>query len=78
MWRMSRITIETKDQEVLDLIKRLADKKRIKILEHTEIKMTDPVEIMNKIAVNSSLSSIKDPVAWQRELRKDRKLPFRE
>lgn len=74
---MSRITIETKDQEVLDLIKSLADKKQVKILEHTEIKMTDPVEIMNKIAANSSLNTIKDPVAWQQEVRKDRKLPFR-
>ena len=36
------------------------------------------VEILERMAARNSLSHIKDPVAWQREIRKDRPLPGRE
>lgn len=34
--------------------------------------------ILRKIAETGGISSIKDPVKWQREIRKDRPLPGRE
>jgi len=36
------------------------------------------VEILERMAARNSLSHIKDPVAWQREIRKGRPLPGRE
>ena len=35
-------------------------------------------EILGKIAAMGGVKSIKDPVKWQREIRKDRKLPGRD
>lgn len=35
-------------------------------------------EILAKIAAIGGVKSIKDPVKWQREIRKDRKLPGRD
>ncbi len=35
-------------------------------------------EALRKIAASGGIKSIPDPVAWQREIRKDRKLPFRD
>ena len=35
-------------------------------------------EVLAKLAERSVFSEIKDPVEWQRELRKDRTLPARE
>ena len=35
-------------------------------------------EALGKIAAKGGISSIKDPVKWQREIRKDRQLPGRE
>ncbi len=36
------------------------------------------VLIMERMAARNALSSIKDPSAWQREIRQDRPLPGRE
>lgn len=36
------------------------------------------VEILEKIAAIGGVKSIKDPVKWQREIRRDRKLPGRD
>ncbi|EDN69589.1 conserved hypothetical protein [Beggiatoa sp. PS] len=37
------------------------------------------VDILEEIAcLNGAVSKITDPVAWQREIRQDRPLPFRE
>jgi|KNS12BottometaT_FD_k123_96126_2 hypothetical protein len=33
--------------------------------------------ILEKLAASGTLSKIKDPVSWQREIRKDRSLPGR-
>jgi hypothetical protein len=35
-------------------------------------------EILQKLAARNPFAEIKDPVAWQREIRKDRPLPGRE
>lgn len=38
---------------------------------------TAMARIMEKMAARNALSEIKDPSAWQREIRKDRPLPGR-
>ncbi len=44
-----------------------------------EVDNTELFGILNKIAEKGELSkSIKDPVEWQREIRKDRILPLRD
>ena len=35
-------------------------------------------EALRKIAASGGIKSISDPVAWQREIREDVKLPFRD
>jgi hypothetical protein len=35
-------------------------------------------EALNKLAAIDAVADITDPVAWQREIREDRPLPFRE
>jgi len=75
---MERIIIETEDKDVLALIKDLAKSKKAKVIEEPKEVEGNAVALMNTIAANSPLSSIKDPVAWQREIREDRNLPFRD
>ena len=69
-------------QLVITLIERLggaidfADK--IENFEE-EVDNTELFGVLDKIAEKGELSkSIKDPVEWQREIRKDRILPFRD
>lgn len=76
---MNRIIIETEDKEVLNLLMTLAKNTKVKVIDESITRnTTDTVKLMNEIASSVSLTTIKDPVAWQREIRKDRKLPFRD
>ncbi len=57
-------------------------KVRVTIFVHAEEpQVPNGVEvaaIFNRLAAMNAFSSIDDPVAWQREERKDRPMPFRE
>lgn len=69
-------------QLVINLIKRLGgivDYNDItEDTEEEEVDNTGLFGVLDKIADKGELyKSIKDPVEWQREIRKDRKLPFR-
>lgn len=76
---MARITIETNDEQAIKKILALAKETDTNVLKETSKKNgPEVVKMMNDIAKSGSLSSIKDPVAWQREIREDRKLPFRD
>ena len=70
-------------QLVINLIKRLGgivDYNDItEDTEEEEVDNTGLFGVLDKIAEKGELyKSIKDPVEWQREIRKDRKLPFRD
>jgi len=70
-------------QLVINLIKRLGgivDYNDItEDAEEEEVDNTGLFSVLDKIAEKGELyKSIKDPVEWQREIRKDRKLPFRD
>ncbi len=71
-----KITINTEDQklihQILELIK---DKQATYRLEQADKKSSEKlVKIMDQIAANNSITSIKDPLSWQIEVRKDKKL----
>ena len=71
-----KITINTENQkliqQILELIK---DEQATYRLEQAEYKSSGKlVEIMDQIAAKNPIKSIKDPMSWQREVRKDKKL----
>ena len=51
---------------------------RIQETKNSEPNGKQAMEILQKIADRGGIQSILDPVAWQREIRKDRPLPGRE
>jgi hypothetical protein len=46
--------------------------------EELKLRGQQMAEILNALAALNPFADIKDPVAWQREIRKDRPLPGRE
>ncbi len=77
---MTRITIDVSSEEDKKVIMDLLDQLHISA-EVTELPVPNGqkmAEIMEEISRGNPYSGIKDPVAWQREIRKDRKLPGRD
>lgn len=76
---MTRITIEVsrpEDQRLVeDLLNRLGIPNRA---EEASPNGESVARLMQELANRQSFSNIKDPVAWQREVRQDRPLPFRD
>jgi hypothetical protein len=78
---MSLLTLELKNDEDLDLILALAN--RVNAIVHKidkSIKSSNqgPVYWLEKIAEKGGITSIEDPSEWQKEIRKDKVLAFRE
>ena len=70
---------ETVQAEILDFVEFL----KAKIERNSQSISSEPngvamAKIMEKMAARNALSEIKDPSAWQREIREDRPLPGRE
>jgi len=65
------LIIET-DNQALDIIKNLAEKKKVKLVKVKETVISFPVEIMDDLATKTAIPSIKDPVTWQTEIGSDR------
>ena len=76
---MTRITIEVtrpEDQRLLEsLLSRLGIPNQT---EEVPMNGEKVARFMQELADGQGLTSIKDPVAWQREVRQDRSLPFRD
>ncbi len=83
---MTRITIDVQNEEDRQFIEVLLKKLGIDNVEEshepeTKDQLSNGKEVaalMQELAESGGLSAIKDPVAWQREIRQDRKLPFRD
>ena len=81
---MTKITIEVHNEEdkrlILDLVNRMNLHSVEEEAEKSRYSANGPkiAALMQELAENTPLSKIKDPVAWQREIRQDRKLPFRD
>lgn len=83
--RMQTITIEVQNPEDAEVILLMAKRLHCRILTQVESpkkKVPNSFEALKhlrKIAENGGLKHIiPDPVAWQKEIRKDRPLPGRE
>lgn len=83
------ITISGKDKKRLLLIEKLAMELGLSIKksrsQKTEINEESPEEhaeelyhLMEEMAASGAFQSIKDPIAWQREIREDKPLYGRE
>lgn len=77
---MTRITIEVRSEAEKKRVQDILQSHRIPYEEISSSPTPNGqrvAELMQELAEDYSLSEIKDPVAWQREVRQDRKLPFR-
>jgi hypothetical protein len=82
---MTTLTITSEDQEAIDKVKKLAKKLHVSVSEVQETTGLDPqTEQMKRLKAilddwhkhGGMKTDIKDPLNWQREMRKDRDLPF--
>lgn len=70
---------ETMQAEILDFVEFLRAKaERSRPTAPSEPNGVAVARIAERIAASNPFSEIKDPSAWQREIRKDRPLPGRE
>lgn len=84
------ITISGKDKKLLKLIEKLArelglsitksklDNKSDQTAVSDEERSEKLYQLMKEMAESGGIESIKDPIAWQREVREDKKLYGRE
>jgi len=76
------LTIDVKNTDEIIFITELLHKLNVKVIsseKKTSKNQTKAIEALQKIAERGEMAKlIEDPVAWQKEIRKDRKLPFRE
>ncbi|RAV27562.1 hypothetical protein [Sinomicrobium soli] len=74
------ITISGKDKKLLQQVEALAKRLGLEIKRPVKKKNRSEklYNLMEEMAASGGISSIKDPVKWQREMRKDRKLYGRE
>ena len=79
-----QLIISGKDKKLLAQVEKLAQKLGLKIEKQEEdLALSDEkrseklYQLMEEIAASGVFKSIKDPVAWQKEIRRDRFLPDR-
>lgn len=80
---MKHLTVYYSDDEDIAPVQALATKMGLIIEGSSEQKQSDSGEavaqILEELAEQDTITkSIPDPVAWQREVRQDRKLPYRD
>lgn len=83
---MKTLTITSDDEKALQQVKELAEKLHATVLEsedrpvkNRETSGQSVASILEEWHKEGGLKTrIEDPAAWQREIRKDRKLPFRD
>lgn len=74
------ITVENPEDEalLLSLAKRLNAKVQQKTMLPPQPDAEAMIRALNKITASGTFDYITDPVAWQRNVRQDRSLPFSE
>ncbi|NEN22781.1 hypothetical protein G3O08_04610 [Cryomorpha ignava] len=80
------ITISGKDKNLLRQVEKLAKKLGLNISkteeevnrEEQKVRSEKLYLLMVEMATSGAFSTIKDPISWQREQRKDKPLPGRE
>ncbi len=81
-----QLTISGNDRKSLKLIRELAEKLGLHVdRRHSDNSATDTkennstnsqklIELMEEISADGGIHSIKDPITWQKEIRKDKPL----
>lgn len=71
-----KITISTEERQLIhQILELIKDEQATYRLEQADNRSSEKlVEIMDQIAANNSIKNIKDPLSWQIEVRKDKKL----
>jgi hypothetical protein len=80
---MRTIILEISDSEDAEIIIALANRLKLRILKNSDAEILErsqrPLKIMSQIAERNTIRKlIPDPVAWQKEIRKDKPLLNRE
>ena len=78
---MQRITLEIAEPSDLELLLLLAKRMGIKVLATPSEEMHEEEVAYHKAIVaegGAGTPNIKDPMQWQRDIREDRNLPFRD
>jgi hypothetical protein len=75
---MQQITLEIERNSDLQLLHLLAQRIGLRIVSPVEIPDTEREKYLQIIERGGDVSYIENPVAWQKEQRKDRDLPFRD
>ena len=74
---MTKLVLEIPNQKDLELLLSFAKRLKINILE-IDRQEKSPVFWLEQLSKMETFKDIDDPVVWQRNIRKERKLPFRE
>ncbi len=75
------VTLKIKNQEEWRFVKELLDKLQIEVLRESisSKNQEEAFAALERIAQRGTYAqTITDPLTWQREIRKNRKLPFRD
>jgi hypothetical protein len=78
---MDKIILESKNQKDSEIIIELASRLGLKVVKEPKKRKINTAKALGYLAIIAKRAKIakqiKDPVKWQREIRKDRKLPYR-
>lgn len=75
---MTKLVLEIPNQQDLELILTFAKRLKANVIEIGEVKKQSPIHWLEKLSQIESFKEIENPVDWQRNIRVDRKLPFRD
>lgn len=77
-----KLVVEIKDLEEMTFLKQMLKKLNIRVISEEKEEEKDQkkaIEALDEISKRGKVAKlIKDPVSWQKDLRKDRKLPLRD
>ena len=74
---MTKVVLEIPNQQDLQLLLAFAKRLQANVLQISTSQEQSPVYWLEQLAAMNSFEDITDPVAWQREQRIERPLPFR-
>lgn len=74
---MTKLTLEIPNQKDLELLLSFARRLKINILE-IDKQEKSPIYWLEQLSKVESFKDIDNPSVWQRNIRKEKKLPFRD
>lgn len=74
---MTKLILEVPNQQDLELLLAFAKRLKVNVLQVNKLEQS-PIYWLEQLAAINCFEDLKDPVAWQREQRAERVLPFRD